>query len=372
MRLLIVTSDSDRPEIEVRRFLVEKGMRVDVMCPPTEPSADLQRRANIRVFELQVRRRIDPRAVSAIRKRLQTGNYDFLHAPTSRTLAASVLAARGLSVRIVAYRGIVGSLSALNPTNRITFLSPRVERIVCCCRAVERFLAGRGVPEERLVTIYKGHDPDWYRPVSRMQLERLGIPRPAFVAGCAANDRPRKGLRVLVEALARLPIGSVHVLLAGHVSPALVRAVRRCGLSGVVHLVGHRPDAAALMGACDVFVMPSIKREGLPRALLESMSQSVPAVVTRVGGMPEAVQNGEQGYVVPPRNSAALAEAIQRLAGDRAGRRRMGAGARSRVQSLFHVAATAARTLQLYEDLYRLTNRGAGKPGDRSGEFHPG
>jgi glycosyltransferase involved in cell wall biosynthesis len=100
-----------------------------------------------------------------------------------------------------------------------------------------------------------------------------------------------------------------------------------------------------------VFVLPSTKREGLARSLIEAMAYGVAPVVTDCGGSPELVQNGVSGLVVPVADSGALAEAIRTLHDDAALRNRLGAGARERIGRDFRIEDTIAKTLALYRSL---------------------
>jgi len=77
--------------------------------------------------------------------------------------------------------------------------------------------------------------------------------------------------------------------------------------AGRCHFLGHREDALAIVGACDATVLPAIKREGLPKTVIESMALGVVPIVTRTGGSPELLVDGESGLVVPPGDAAALA-----------------------------------------------------------------
>ena len=112
-----------------------------------------------------------------------------------------------MPVKIVAYRGIVGNVSFFNPVSWLRFLNPRIDRIVCVANAVRDYFladaagisaAAAGAP----VTIYKGHSLDWYR-ATPADLRSVGVPPGSFVIGCVANYRPRKGIELLVDALAR-------------------------------------------------------------------------------------------------------------------------------------------------------------------------
>src|SRR5690606_13721992 len=110
--------------------------------------------------------------------------------------------------------------------------------------------------------------------------------------------------------------------------------------------------------AADLFVLPSIKREGLARSLIEAMILGTPPIVTDCGGSPELVVHEESGLVVPVRDSAALAAAIERLYRDPELRERLGAAARRRILVRFRIEDTTAETLALYRRLAQpLLNR---------------
>ena len=98
-------------------------------------------------------------------------------------------------------------------------------------------------------------------------------------------------------------------------------------------------------------VLPSIKREGLPRSVIEAMAYKTPPIVTDSGGNPELVVDGISGLVVPARDSAAIARAIRRLHDDAELRNRMGAAARERIRTHFRIEDTIAKTEALYRDL---------------------
>lgn len=123
------------------------------------------------------------------------------------------------------------------------------------------------------------------------------------------------------------------------------------GLAGHVRIAGARSDIPDLLGAADVFVLSSI-REGLPVSLLEAMAAGRGIAATSVGGIPDAVREGENGLLVPPGDSAALAHAAGKLLGDRDLRLRLGAAAREEVEKRFSIKRTAGRVGEIYSELY--------------------
>ena len=351
MRILMLNAAPDRSEAHLCRSLPPAGWEVDLAGPADAPALRRLAADGLSVHDLRIRLAFDPPAVLKLRRLLRARQPNLLHAFSKKALCHALLAAAGIPLPVVAYRGYIGHLHRYGPQTRWAFRHPKVRRIICVSEAVRRFLLGIGLPPQRLVTIYKGHDPAWYAPLPAERLREFGIPPGAFVVGTAGKLRPRKGLDDLVRAAARLPRDSVHYLLVGELADRRLRPlIRRLGLETVMHFAGFRPDAAGLMGACDAFVLCSPERDALPRALLEAQAQGVPAVVTGVGGLPEVVADGENGLVVPPRQPAALAAAIQILAGDAALRRRLGAGARERVRARFHIAETVRQTLAVYRE----------------------
>ncbi len=120
---------------------------------------------------------------------------------------------------------------------------------------------------------------------------------------------------------------------------------------GVVDWLGFRSDVADILAASHIAVLPSYYREGLPKVLLEAMAAGRPVIATDVPGCREAVVEGRNGFIVPPRDPEALAAAIGRLAGDRDLRRQMGIAGRMLAESEFSTRRVVAETLSVYADV---------------------
>ncbi len=155
-----------------------------------------------------------------------------------------------------------------------------------------------------------------------------------IVVGTVALFKAQKGLSFLVEA-ARLAIAAnprirfVH-MGDGPLRDDVVRQIAEAGLGGRFLLLDRVPDPVKLLSGLDIFALPSIW-EGLPIALLEAMSAGLPAVGTAVSGIEEVIEHNRSGLLVPPADAQALADAILSLASDPVARRRLAAGAVSRV-----------------------------------------
>ena len=356
--ILCLTDKCDRPESELFIGLRNEGFPIDVMANPDGANFERLSHAGLIVGQIALKNRFDKEGTAAIRKVLETGAYDVVHAFNPRALACALRASRGMSIKIVAYRGIIGNISYLNPESWITFLHPRVDCIVCVAEAIRNYLAGLRflwlhLPPSKLKTVYKGHDLGWYRDTPA-DLQEFGIPEGAFTICCTGRDVPRKGFDVLVESLARLPSDVVvHLLLVGDLdrNEALRQQVQALPHPERVHFTGFRKDAPALAAASDIFVLPSKEREGLPRAVIEAMSYGVTPVVTDVGGMPELVEQGVSGLVVPPNDAQSLSDALLKLYRDRELLERMGGNARRRIETDFHTSQTVQQMGNIYCEL---------------------
>ena len=160
-----------------------------------------------------------------------------------------------------------------------------------------------------------------------------------------------KGQKFLVEAMAQvrrqMPDAQLVIFGEGDLREPLSRQIRDLGLDKHVVLAGFRDDVLALTRSAELFVMSSVT-EGLGSAVLDAMALGLAVVGTRAGGIPEAIEDGVTGLLVPPGRADALAEAIVRLLRDPAARQRMAAAGRARVEAEFGVARLVEGTLAAY------------------------
>jgi glycosyltransferase involved in cell wall biosynthesis len=188
-----------------------------------------------------------------------------------------------------------------------------------------------GVPAEKVVTIYNGIDPTPYqisdhRVTARLR-QSLGIPADCLLIGTVSRLHPQKGIDYLLSAL--LPVRErfpdVRLLLAGdgELRSELQTRVFELGLVETVIFIGMRTDIPEFLATLDLFVLPSLW-EGLPNVLLEAMAARKAIVATAVGGTTELIRHGENGLLVPPRDSAGLSDAILNLLSDHNKRSQMG------------------------------------------------
>jgi glycosyltransferase involved in cell wall biosynthesis len=204
-------------------------------------------------------------------------------------------------------------------------------------------------------SLYEGIDAAAVRRDSSSDGVRaeLGIGDDEPVIGSVANLTVFKGHRYLLRALPRIRelIPGVRLVLVGEgpLEGQIRDQIRELGLDGAVVFTGARDDVPRIASIFDVFALCSVQ-EGLSIALLEAMALGKPAVVSRVGGLTEVVEDGKQGISVPPADSVALAEAITTLLSQPELRDRMGVAAQRRA-SHFGIQESVRRVEEVYEEL---------------------
>ena len=358
LSVLAVNGESDPAETGSIIEMFRRGVDIRVITWPGTFNHDALVAAGVPTIPYVITGKYSLAAIRLIRRELKRKRYDVLHMFDKRATTNGLMASIGMHVRLVAYRGIIGNVSYLDPQSWLYLLNPRLDRIVCVCEAVRRSLLSLGMPGLRLrrdvpITIYKGHDPDWYQPPFE-NLAQFGIPADSFIIACTARGVPRKGIPVLLEAIDSLPPGlDIHVLLAGRKMDNRHhrQLVTQNRYRHRIHLFGYLERMPWILPNCDVAVLPSLRREGLPRAIIEAMIGGAVPIVTDSGGSPELVQDGKSGFVVPPGESAPIRDRILRLYHDRELLARLADGARARIRAHFAVQQTAMRTIAMYEQL---------------------
>jgi glycosyltransferase involved in cell wall biosynthesis len=206
-----------------------------------------------------------------------------------------------------------------------------------------------------LVTVPNAVDVEMFDslPASREAVYReFGFDPDTKLVIHVGNLRPVKGHRYLLAAARRVvdhePRARFLMVGVGPMAAALANDARRLGLNGHVVFTGFRSDATTLIGAADLFVLSSL-HEGIPVSLLEAMAMGRPAVLTRVGGIPEVVVPDETALLVEPMDVEGLATGMLSLLDDPDRRQRMGENARRHVRRRFGMAQMVAAV----EDVYR-------------------
>lgn len=372
--------------LPMARAAREQGLEVVVAARCSEHRAAIEREG-IRVVPLGWRRSGEGpvaalRGFFAVHRLLRRERPDLLHC-----IALKPILVGGLAARIAGRPPTVCAVTGLGRTwipggfrrrmlrtaiGRALWLVARdpAVRVVVENRDHERALASAGIaPPDRIVRVPgAGVDLARYRVVGRD--ERGAPPVVALVARMIAI----KGIEVAVEAVTRLAARGVDVRLwlvglpdRGHRGAIDEERLRAWSRHPSICWLGWCNDVPALWGKADIALLPSLGGDGLPKSLIEAAACGRPIITTDTDGCREAVRDGVSGYVVPPGNAEALAQALARLVGDSELRKSMGRESRRLAEAEFSETTVAA----IVADLYRSLLPGRGVDQHRSAEVRP-
>lgn len=250
------------------------------------------------------------------------------------TYLSNALTYRRNAAVLAVSRGVAESIRPLGPTSRSS--PPPVHVLI------------HGID---LATVRTGREA---RTEARA---RLSLGEGELVVGTVGNFTAKKDHRLLVGAVALLHAGGLGARLvlvgSGPLEDEVRREVERLGLRDAVLFTGSRSDVPELLPGFDVFALSS-RHEGLPIALLEAMAAGVPPVATRVGGVPEVIEDGVSGVLVEPGDVDELAAALTGLLADPTRRSEIGSQAAVRGRR-FELAGAVARLQDLYDSIYDTT-----------------
>jgi glycosyltransferase involved in cell wall biosynthesis len=325
------------------------------------PMIPMFRAAGVRTINLRARRRADPAAFWRFGQLLRRGRFDIIHAHSFRTELGSVLCGRlsGLAPIVVRTVHNVDEQYVNQPYSTILRWSARrLDRVVAISDAVAEYLRkDAALPDEKIVRIHYGIDPSPFQPDLPPPSRRTeGDPSRRPTLGVVARLAPQKGHRVLFDALpaVRAVVPDVRARLVGHEELSTTAELRAYaderGVSDLIRFEGFRADIPRVMADLDVFVLPSLW-EGFGLVLVEAMAAGRPVVASAVGPIPEIVEDGVTGLLVPPGDPAALADAIVRLLRDPDLAAAFGRAGRARVERELREDTMVERTEALYDEL---------------------
>lgn len=362
MKILVISDYrnelSSRPEAEMFLAIAAlPGFTVHVMTFPEGVYVQKFRERGIAVIPFHPRSKWLPGEAARIRLQLREGHYDILHLFNSKALMQGIRAAKGLPVKLIAYRGFLGHVHWYDPLAYLKYLHPRLDVTVCITREIQQDL-NRQYLWRRPATewIPKGHHPAWYNDVRAVDLSTFGVPEGSFTVICVANNRPFKDIPMMLRAAALVPLKwNVYWLLVGHGMSTRINTqlARKIGDGTRVHFLGFRRDSLQLMKASQVVALSSRSGEGLNKTVMEGQFLGLPAVVTDLGGNREIVDHGKGGFIVPVGDAQAFADAIVRLASNQDLYASMARQAPDRVSHRLHIDESVRGMIALYERLVR-------------------
>lgn len=345
--------------LQLMRAARDRGDRVIAVSPGTGAFVDLLRKEGIDVELIDLSRVFRVREALRLRRLLRRERA-LLHTHTQLTgnilgrLSARLAGSPVVShMHIENYFRPVRAIAAVH-RSLDNWTARLCARILAVSEATRQEFLRQGYPPGLMEVVHNGiaDVPEQQRDLRA----ELGVPAAAPLLGCVGRLCAVKGQLELIEAAARLE-GDVHVVLVGKdleqggAYEALLRGeAERLGIDGRVVFAGYRGDVAALLGALDVFVLPSWT-EGLPLVVLEAMAAAIPVVATRVGGTPELVAHGETGLLVEARDVDGLTAAIAELLAQPDRGKSLGRAGSRRVRESFSEAGMTARVLEVYDEV---------------------
>ena len=346
----------------------DAGYRVSVLCRTGDAAAEL-RQAGFEIIGIPfVRARLNPAAEAMLLRRIaheyRVLRPDIVHHIALKPIVLGTLAARRAGVRAVVNAPVGLGFVFTSPRAKARALRLPVSLALRATLGAGNATAIFENDEDRDATIAQG----LVRRGATVLIPGAGVDVEEFHPHPEPPGRVKiilvarmlrdKGIVEFIDAAKLLKARGVAAdfVLAGGPDPGNPNSFTEAGLreaaSGVAEWLGPRRDIAALLAGSHIACLPSY-REGLPKSLLEAMAAGLPCVATDVPGCRSLVRHGETGLLVPPRDAAALADALARLIADPALRARMGAAGRHRAVAEFADPIICAATLAVYDRAIR-------------------
>jgi glycosyltransferase involved in cell wall biosynthesis len=335
--------------------LRELGQRTALVA---HPDGELRRRADegLDLIPLAPRSEMDLSAAWKLVRVLKRLQPDVIHAhdPHGVAMAGLALSIGAASLgatppALVAARRVDFHLKG-NSFSRWKYR--QVDCFIAASDAIRDLLVADGVPADRTMTVHEGIDLEHVLAAPAVNVhEAFWLPHQAPVIGNVAALVPHKGQRHLIDAahlvVRDVPDARFLIFGEGELREPLERQIRDYHLEKHVLLAGFRTDVLGCLKSVDVFAMSSVS-EGLGTSLLDAMACARPIVASRVGGIPEVVEDGTTGLLVPPRDHQALAHALGRLLASPALRQSLGQAGLARVRGRFSLERMLRATAAVY------------------------
>lgn len=333
--------------------LKAEGVRNVLVCPAGSEIAAAASPHVDRLYAVRMGGDLDLGMVSRLKRLMQEETPDLVHVHSRR--GADVFG--GLAAKL---SGIPAVLSRRvdNPESRFVVRHKYrlYEKVITISEGIRRVLLDEGLALEKVVCVRSAVDAEPYRERCRRSWfeAEFDLAPGAVTIGVVAQLIERKGHRFLLNALPGILAvhPEVRVLLFGRgpQEEGLRSAVRRLGLANKVGFEGFRLDLERVLPCLDMLVHPATM-EGLGVSLLQASAAGVPIVAARAGGIPEAVRDGENGILVPPEDSRALAQAVLHLLDHPDEARAMGGRGRALIEREFSIDGMVAGNLRVYLEL---------------------
>lgn len=340
--------------LSLARGLLRRGHSQLVACPEGSPLEARARQEGLRVLPLPGASPCGLRGVLRLRGQLRAGSFEVVHAHDARGQTLSWLASAGSPVRRVASRLV--AFPPRHPAIHRFKYTRTCHGVIALSHSVRGVLLAAGVPDDRIEIIPAGIDLPPELP-SRELRQRVrtawGVGDADFVTGHVGAFTAEKGQDVALDAVVlvarRVPRFRLFLAGDGPLRTAFATVAKARLAGDAVRLLGFVENLEEFFAGLDLFIMPS-RSEAWGLVALHAMARGLPVVASRVGGLPEIVEDGATGWLVPPASPEALADAIAKAAADPERLRLAGRNARARAYQ-FSIDLTVERTEAFYRRL---------------------
>jgi glycosyltransferase involved in cell wall biosynthesis len=342
--------------------LRKRGHDLRLIVEPYSPIARMAVDKQLPVTLMTMRKASYPQAILSLRGLMAQHRPAILQVNSSRDSWIGALASRLVRPRprVLRVRHISAPLNR-NLMTRLLYRHLFDMVVVTGGDTTRRDLVERdGLSSARVASFPIGLDVEYFRPAPPdhdLRLE-LGVSKEHLLVGLISYLRSYKGHEYFVEAAGMLAAqrDDVTFIIVGEgpEEQSIRTRIERLGLAGRIRMLGFRTDLLNVFRSFDVFAIPSVEGDTIPQVLMQALAMEIPVVSTTVGSIPDVVIEGETGFVVPPRDSRALADRIARLLDDAALRRRLGAQGRSLVQRCYSLDKMLDRMEGIYHRLVHV------------------
>jgi len=322
----------------------------------------------IRSFPVNMSRQFSLRPICQIRDIVRRKNIDLVHSQGARADFFARIASRLAGVRYIlcTIAMPVEGFEVRPFRKRIYRLMDRstescVERFIVVSESLKKTLIDQlEISDERIVTIHNGIELDKFHPdLKRSNLRKhWGITTDAPIIGAIGRLVWQKGFEYLIEAmpeiLQNIPQAKLLLVGEGPLRHELEGLARELNVYSGVIFAGFRSDIQDVLSIIDIIAVPSLL-EGFPMITLEAMAMAKPIVATQIEGIVEQISDSDEGILVQPKDTEALASAILRLIKDRELGNRLGAAARSKIERYFSIDKMVKETEMVYLSLLEAT-----------------
>jgi len=351
-------SGAERVQQLLGNRLPDFGVSANFACLKPGKFAELCGLNSDRVRSIGMKSRFDLSSVQRIAAYAKETQSDVLHAHTPRTAMIASLVAKRCRLPWVYH---VHSPTARDSTraivNRINnwveaYSLRNADHIITVSKSLRREMLSRGHSRSKITAVANGvADQPPIDPMTRGKTQHWKL-------GMVALVRPRKGIEVLLEAIAKLKEERNRITLeviGGFETPEYESSIRglihRLDLGRIVSLRGFTKDVPTVMRTFDAMVLPSLFGEGMPMVVLEALACGVPVIATSVEGTPEVIRHGQEGLLARPQDVESLSQAIQVFISDRSAWTRMSRLAVQRHRQGFSDVKMAEKTARVYRKL---------------------